>query len=56
MFKAAFPYATADEELLERQYHKSLPSVKGDEVAGNVWIAPEEGECLPYFPDIYPSK
>lgn len=44
MFKAAFPWSTAQEELAERKFHKTLPSAAGEEeVAGNVWIAPEDG-------------
>jgi hypothetical protein len=44
MFKAAFPWASLSEEEAERRYQKSFPSAGGDEVAGSVWIAPEEGE------------
>jgi hypothetical protein len=45
MYKAAFPWSNQEEEHLERRHHKSLPSGKGEEVAGNVWIAPEDGKC-----------
>lgn len=43
MFKAAFPWATLAEEENERRYQKTFPSAGPDEVAGSVWIAPEEG-------------
>ncbi|KAF2103536.1 putative apses transcription factor [Rhizodiscina lignyota] len=41
MFKAAFPWASLQEEQVERKHHKELPSVGPEEVAGNVWISPE---------------
>jgi hypothetical protein len=44
MYKAAFPWSSLEEEQAERRHHKSLSSGKGHEVAGNVWIAPEDGE------------
>jgi hypothetical protein len=44
MFKAAFPWSSLQEEETERKYQKSFPSAGGDEVAGSVWIAPEECE------------
>ena len=44
MFKAAFPWATVDEEVTERKHHKSLSSAGSEEVAGNVWVSPEEGK------------
>jgi hypothetical protein len=43
MFKAAFPWASKDDEAKERIHHKKLSSSGPDEVAGNVWISPEEG-------------
>jgi hypothetical protein len=46
MYKAAFPWSTLEEETHERRHHKGLPSGKGEEVAGNVWIAPEDGMFL----------
>jgi hypothetical protein len=50
MYKAAFPWSTLEEETHERRHHKSLPSGKGEEVAGNVWIAPEDGMFLQLDP------
>lgn len=44
MFKAAFPWASLQEEDLERKYQKTFPSAGDEEVAGSVWIAPEEGK------------
>lgn len=44
MFKAAFPYASLDEEAEEKEYIKTLPAASTEEVAGNVWIHPDEGE------------
>lgn len=44
MFKIAFPWATHAEEKEERDYLKSLTSTSQDEIAGNVWIAPEFGK------------
>lgn len=44
MFKAAFPFATKKEEENERDYLKSDLSASGDEVAGNIWVAPERGQ------------
>ncbi|KAI8942739.1 hypothetical protein NX059_000785 [Plenodomus lindquistii] len=46
MFKAAFPWASLREEEAERLYQKSFPSAGPDEVAGSVWIAPEEALAL----------
>ncbi|KAF2188113.1 hypothetical protein K469DRAFT_724709 [Zopfia rhizophila CBS 207.26] len=42
MFKAAFPWASHAEEESERKFHKTFPSAGPDEVAGSVWLAPEE--------------
>lgn len=44
MFKAAFPWASHKEEDAERQYHKKFSSAGDEEVAGSVWLAPEEGK------------
>lgn len=46
MFKAAFPWAASEEEELERKHHKTLQSAGPEEVAGSVWIAPEEALVL----------
>lgn len=46
MFKAAFPWASLAEEEAERKYQKTFPSAGLDEVAGSVWIAPEEALSL----------
>ncbi|KIW33721.1 uncharacterized protein PV07_00549 [Cladophialophora immunda] len=41
MFKIAFPWAAHVEEKEERDFLKSLEATSQDEVAGNVWVAPE---------------
>ncbi|EDU41919.1 APSES transcription factor [Pyrenophora tritici-repentis] len=46
MFKAAFPWASLIEEDAERKYQKTFPSAGAEEVAGSVWIAPEEALAL----------
>ncbi|KAF1816814.1 hypothetical protein P152DRAFT_453436 [Eremomyces bilateralis CBS 781.70] len=56
MFKAAFPWASVQEETTERFHHKSLKSAGPSEVAGNVWISPldalklsDEYKMLPWI-------
>lgn len=46
MFKAGFPWASLREEEEERKYQKTFPSAGHEEVAGSVWIAPEEALAL----------
>ncbi|KAF2009936.1 hypothetical protein BU24DRAFT_473095 [Aaosphaeria arxii CBS 175.79] len=46
MFKAAFPWASLAEEEAERKFQKTFPSAGDEEVAGSVWIAPEEALAL----------
>ncbi|WEW60912.1 hypothetical protein PRK78_006400 [Emydomyces testavorans] len=41
MFKIAFPWAKQTEEKSEREYLRSRPETSAEEVAGNLWIAPE---------------
>lgn len=43
MFKAAFPWALTKEEEAERAHHKKFTTAGDEEVAGSVWLAPEEG-------------
>lgn len=50
MFKAAFPYAQAEEEIAEKDYIKNLSDTASEEVAGNVWIHPDQGGWLPSQP------
>ncbi|KAK0947390.1 hypothetical protein LTR48_002219 [Friedmanniomyces endolithicus] len=42
MFKAAFPYAQTEDEQLEKDYLKETHNTSSEEVAGNVWIHPEQ--------------
>ncbi|PGH01783.1 hypothetical protein AJ79_07831 [Helicocarpus griseus UAMH5409] len=41
MFKIAFPWAKHSEERNERDYLKTRSETSEDEIAGNVWIAPD---------------
>lgn len=43
MFKAAFPWATHAEELLEKEHVRDLTDTAPDEIAGNVWISEHLG-------------
>ena len=45
MFKIAFPWATHAEEKDERDYLKGLDGTSQDEIAGNVWVAPQFGKA-----------
>jgi hypothetical protein len=45
MFKIAFPWATHAEEKDERDYLKGLNGTSQDEIAGNVWVAPQFGKA-----------
>ncbi|KAK3068476.1 hypothetical protein LTR53_013912 [Teratosphaeriaceae sp. CCFEE 6253] len=42
MFKAAFPYAQKDEEHREAEYLKETHDTASEEVAGNIWITPDQ--------------
>lgn len=55
MFKAAYPYASVEEEASEKDYIKSLPDASSEEVAGNVWINPEQGKFPAYHSDAFSS-
>lgn len=46
MFKIAFPWSTHAEERDEREYLKALETTSADDVAGNIWVAPEYGTLL----------
>ncbi|KAK7713187.1 hypothetical protein SLS57_007518 [Botryosphaeria dothidea] len=46
MFKAAFPWASLADEEAERSHHKTLSTAGDEEVAGNVWISPEDALSL----------
>jgi len=52
MFKAAFPYSQTEEEQAEKDYIKSLPHTADEEVAGNVWIHPDQGTLHSTTPHI----
>ncbi|KAK5732652.1 hypothetical protein LTR17_010333 [Elasticomyces elasticus] len=42
MFKAAFPYSQVEEEQAEKDYLKDMENTSSEEVAGNVWISPDQ--------------
>ncbi|TKA25204.1 hypothetical protein B0A50_05902 [Salinomyces thailandicus] len=42
MFKAAFPYAQVEDEVAEKDHIKAMPETASEEVAGNVWIDPDQ--------------
>lgn len=44
MFKAAFPWAQQEEEAAEKDYMKDLDGTSNEEIAGNVWIHPDQGK------------
>lgn len=44
MFKAAFPWAQQEEEAAEKDYIKNLEGTASEEIAGNVWLDPEQGK------------
>lgn len=44
MFKAAFPWAQQEEEAAEKDYIKNLEGTSSEEIAGNVWLHPEQGK------------
>ncbi|QIW98962.1 hypothetical protein AMS68_004480 [Peltaster fructicola] len=46
MFKAAFPYASQEEETSEKDYIKTLPAASTEEVAGNIWVHPDQAVVL----------
>ena len=46
MFKTAFPWATKEQEEVERRHVQSLPGTCQDELAFSVWIDPEQAVTL----------
>lgn len=44
MYKAAFPYSSVEDEVIEKEYIKTLPATAAEEVAGNVWVHPDQGK------------
>lgn len=46
MFKAAFPYSSTEEEAAEKEYIKTLPDISSEEIAGNLWIHPDQALTL----------
>ena len=53
MFKAAYPWASIEEEQTEREHHKKVPTGDTNEVAGNVWISPEDGMLYRHFQTLF---
>lgn len=54
MFKATFPWAQVEDELAEKEYLKSLHEASSEEVAGNVWVHPDQGEIAQH--STHPGK
>lgn len=45
MYKAAFPYSSVEEEVIEKEFIKTLPATATEEIAGNVWVHPDQGRA-----------
>lgn len=55
MFKAAFPYAQVEDEVAEKDHIKAMPETASEEVAGNVWIDPDQGTLVRDIPEHAPT-